>query len=217
MTDTANVRTRFAPSPTGYLHIGGVRTALFCWLFARARGGQFVLRIDDTDQQRNVDQALRPILDGLRWLGIDWDEGPDVDGSDADGPHAPYYQSQRGERYREAAEEMGVTGTPLYELFGYRFRNEEVNNFTMVFGCCYGGQFTFQAEEVAEGGWADQSRVDELLNAGDLCPDSAQGWALYQARPAGGFLQDLAEGRLTPVDRDGTTPGTVDLPQRLGL
>lgn len=119
--------------------------------------------------------------------------------------------------YREAAEEMGVTGTPLYELFGYRFRNEEVNNFTMVFGCCYGGQFTFQAEEVAEGGWADQSRVDELLNAGDLCPDSAQGWALYQARPAGGFLQDLAEGRLTPVDRDGTTPGTVDLPQRLGL
>ena len=92
-----NVRTRFAPSPTGYLHIGGVRTALFNWLFARHHGGQFILRIDDTDQQRNVEAALQPILEGLRWLGIDWDEGPEVDG-----PCAPYYQSQRGDRYRAA-------------------------------------------------------------------------------------------------------------------
>ena len=69
------VRTRFAPSPTGYLHIGGVRTALFNWLFARQHGGQFILRIDDTDQQRNVAEALQPILDGFRWLGLDWDEG----------------------------------------------------------------------------------------------------------------------------------------------
>mgnify|MGYP002155004896 FL=1 len=82
------VRTRFAPSPTGYLHIGGVRTALFCWLFSRRYGGQFILRIDDTDQERNVEEALEPILRGLRWLGIDWDEGPGVGG-----PHAPYYQS----------------------------------------------------------------------------------------------------------------------------
>ena len=89
------VRTRFAPSPTGYLHIGGVRTALFNWLFARRHGGQFLLRIDDTDAQRNVAEALQPILDGFRWLGIDWDEGPEVDG-----PYAPYYQSQRGDRYR---------------------------------------------------------------------------------------------------------------------
>jgi len=72
------VRTRFAPSPTGYLHIGGVRTALFNWLFSRQRGGQFLLRIDDTDQQRNVAEALQPILDGFRWLGLDWDEGPEV-------------------------------------------------------------------------------------------------------------------------------------------
>ena len=84
------VRTRFAPSPTGYLHIGGVRTALFNWLFSRQRGGQFLLRIDDTDQQRNIAAALQPILDGFRWLGIDWDEGPEVGG-----PHAPYFQSQR--------------------------------------------------------------------------------------------------------------------------
>ena len=70
------VRTRFAPSPTGYLHIGGVRTALFNWLFARQHGGQFLLRIDDTDAERNVAEALQPILDGFKWLGIDWDEGP---------------------------------------------------------------------------------------------------------------------------------------------
>ncbi len=92
-----SVRTRFAPSPTGHLHIGGVRTALFNWLFARRHGGQFILRIDDTDRERNVEAALRPILDGFRWLGIDWDEGPEVGG-----PCAPYYQSQRADRYRAA-------------------------------------------------------------------------------------------------------------------
>ncbi len=99
------VRTRFAPSPTGYLHIGGVRTALFNWLFARQHGGQFILRIDDTDVARNVDDALQPILDGLRWLGIDWDEGPGVGG-----PHGPYFQSQRGDRYRTAAEQLLASG-----------------------------------------------------------------------------------------------------------
>lgn len=99
------VRTRFAPSPTGYLHIGGVRTALFNWLFARRHGGQFLLRIDDTDRERNVEAALAPILHGFRWLGIDWDEGPEVDG-----PHAPYYQSQRGERYRAAVAALLASG-----------------------------------------------------------------------------------------------------------
>lgn len=98
---TSPVRTRFAPSPTGYLHIGGVRTALFNWLFARKHGGQYILRIDDTDQQRNLEQALRPILDGFRWLGLDWDEGPEVGG-----PHAPYFQSQRGDRYQEIVNQL---------------------------------------------------------------------------------------------------------------
>ena len=93
------IRTRFAPSPTGYLHIGGVRTALFNWLFARNQGGRYVLRIDDTDQQRNVEAALAPILEGFRWLGLTWDEGPEVGG-----PHAPYFQSQRSARYQEAVE-----------------------------------------------------------------------------------------------------------------
>ncbi len=104
------VRTRFAPSPTGYLHIGGVRTALFCWLFARRCGGQFILRIDDTDQQRNVQEALQPILNGLRWLGLDWDEGPDVGG-----PYAPYYQSQRFDRYQAAVEKLLDGGYAYYD------------------------------------------------------------------------------------------------------
>jgi glutamyl-tRNA synthetase len=99
------VRTRFAPSPTGYLHIGGVRTALFNWLFARQNGGQFLLRVDDTDQQRNLDQALAPILTGFRWLGLNWDEGPEVGG-----PFEPYFQSQRGEHYQRAVERLLARG-----------------------------------------------------------------------------------------------------------
>jgi glutamyl-tRNA synthetase len=100
-----SIRTRFAPSPTGYLHIGGVRTALFNWLLARRLGGQFVLRIDDTDTERNRAEALQPILDGFRWLGINWDEGPEVGG-----PYAPYFQSQRGESYKAAALTLLETG-----------------------------------------------------------------------------------------------------------
>src|SRR5262245_24294078 len=104
------VRTRFAPSPTGYLHIGGVRTALFNWLFARKHGGQFILRIDDTDQQRNVAEALQPILDGFRWLGLDWDEGAEVGG-----PHGPYYQSQKLGRYQAAVRELVAKGHAYWD------------------------------------------------------------------------------------------------------
>lgn len=100
-----SVRTRFAPSPTGYLHIGGVRTALFNWLFARKHGGQYILRIDDTDKDREVKESLQPILDGFRWLGLDWDEGPEVEG-----PHAPYFQSQRSEKYSQAVEALLASG-----------------------------------------------------------------------------------------------------------
>src|SRR5579859_2503171 len=99
------IRTRFAPSPTGYLHIGGVRTALFNWLFARRHGGVFILRIDDTDTERNRPEALQPILDGFRWLGITWDEGPEVGGA-----YGPYFQSQRGQLYRDAALKLIETG-----------------------------------------------------------------------------------------------------------
>jgi glutamyl/glutaminyl-tRNA synthetase len=98
---TMPVRTRFAPSPTGYLHIGGVRTALFNWLFAKGQGGQFILRIDDTDAQRNVEEALAPILHGLKWVGLDWDEGPGKGG-----PHEPYFQSMRQDRYQVAVDRL---------------------------------------------------------------------------------------------------------------
>ena len=98
-------RVRFAPSPTGYLHVGGARTALFNWLYARRTGGTFVLRIEDTDTERSSADMVTGILDGLRWLGLTWDEGPD-----AGGPHAPYFQSQRLDRYRDAAARLLESG-----------------------------------------------------------------------------------------------------------
>jgi glutamyl-tRNA synthetase len=94
-------RLRFAPSPTGYLHIGGARTALFNWLWARRTGGTFVLRVEDTDRERSTEEAVRAILEGMRWLGLDWDEGPEVGG-----PHGPYFQTQRLEIYRAHAERL---------------------------------------------------------------------------------------------------------------
>jgi glutamyl-tRNA synthetase len=100
-----NVRVRFAPSPTGLLHIGGARTALFNWLYARHTGGTFVLRIEDTDTARNTQEATDVILSGLRWLGLDWDEGPGKEG-----PFGPYFQSQRGEIYRRRVQELKDKG-----------------------------------------------------------------------------------------------------------
>src|SRR6185436_7518981 len=98
---TTTPRLRFAPSPTGYLHIGGVRTALFNWLWARKLGGTFILRIEDTDQERSTLESERVILDSMRWLGLDWDEGPEVGG-----PHGPYFQMKRLDLYREYAERL---------------------------------------------------------------------------------------------------------------
>src|SRR5688500_6309664 len=96
-----SLRVRFAPSPTGYLHVGGARTALFNWLLARRHGGVFVLRIEDTDAERSSWEMVAGIVDGLRWLGLDWDEGPDVGG-----PHGPYFQSQRLDRHRAMAQRL---------------------------------------------------------------------------------------------------------------
>ncbi len=98
---TESVRVRFAPSPTGKLHVGGARTALFNWAYARGRGGVFLLRVEDTDPERSRVEHEVEILEGLSWLGLDWDEGPDVGG-----PHAPYRQSERIERHRELADRL---------------------------------------------------------------------------------------------------------------
>ena len=98
-------RVRFAPSPTGYLHVGGARTALFNWLYSRHVGGVFVLRIEDTDQERSSDEMVAGILDSLTWLGLDWDEGPGVGG-----PYGPYFQAQRFDRHRAAADRLVASG-----------------------------------------------------------------------------------------------------------
>jgi glutamyl-tRNA synthetase len=125
------VRVRFAPSPTGYLHVGGARTALFNWLYARRHGGTFVLRIEDTDTERSSWEMVAGIVEGLRWLGLDWDEGPDIGG-----PHAPYFQSQRIDTYRAMAERFVAQGHAYY---------------------CYCSPDTLQrkrqAAEAAGGGW----------------------------------------------------------------
>jgi glutamyl-tRNA synthetase len=99
------VRMRFAPSPTGYLHVGGARTALYNWLLARHQGGAFVLRVEDTDRSRLVEGSLEDLMDGLRWLGLEWDEGPEVGGG-----FGPYFQSERTRLYRERVERLIETG-----------------------------------------------------------------------------------------------------------
>ena len=98
-------RVRFAPSPTGYLHVGGARTALFNWLFARRHGGTFILRIEDTDTERSSDEMVAGILESMRWLELEWDEGPEIGG-----PHAPYFQTQRFERHKAAAHQLLAGG-----------------------------------------------------------------------------------------------------------
>jgi glutamyl-tRNA synthetase len=103
------IRVRFAPSPTGYLHIGGARTALFNWLYARRHGGVFVLRIEDTDVERSSEEMVEGILDGMRWLGLDWDEGPKVGGT-----FEPYFQSARLDRYRAMAAALVASGHAYY-------------------------------------------------------------------------------------------------------
>ena len=103
------VRVRFAPSPTGYLHVGGARTALYNWLLARHYGGAFILRIEDTDQSRYQPEALDDLLTGLRWLGLDWDEGPEVGGD-----YGPYFQSQRIDIYQEYAKRLVDEGYAYY-------------------------------------------------------------------------------------------------------
>jgi glutamyl-tRNA synthetase len=113
-------RVRFAPSPTGYLHVGGARTALFNWLYARRFGGTFILRIEDTDVERSSADMVTGILDGLRWLGLTWDEGPGMPG-----PHAPYFQSERLDRYRAAARRLLDGGHAYLDEGAVRFRPRE--------------------------------------------------------------------------------------------
>jgi len=117
---TNSVRTRFAPSPTGYLHIGGIRTALFSWLYARHHGGQFILRIEDTDRERSTEAATNLILEGMQWLGLDYDEGP-------------YYQTQRFDRYKQIIQQL-IDGGKAYYCYCSKEELEEMRNTAMVRG-----------------------------------------------------------------------------------
>jgi glutamyl-tRNA synthetase len=114
----SEIRVRFAPSPTGYLHIGGARTALFNWLFARHQGGKFVLRIEDTDRTRNIDEAMAAIYEGLQWLGLNWDEGPHVGGD-----FGPYLQSERTELYERYLKKLQDAGHIFEDEGALRFRS----------------------------------------------------------------------------------------------
>src|SRR5919112_6192873 len=105
------IRVRYAPSPTGMLHVGGVRTAIFNWLFACKNGGVFVLRIEDTDLERSTEESVEQLQRSLRWIGLGWDEGPEVGG-----PHAPYRQTERMELYREAARRLLDSGAAYYDF-----------------------------------------------------------------------------------------------------
>lgn len=130
-TSRMTVRTRFAPSPTGYLHVGGARTALFNWLFARKHGGTFVLRVEDTDDARNTEEARQAIFDGMNWLGLDWDEGPEKGGD-----FGPYYQSERKEIYDAWFEKL-VAADRVYQDDGawrFRFERKPVTMHDLVCG-----------------------------------------------------------------------------------
>lgn len=114
------IKTRFAPSPTGYLHVGGASTALYSWLFARHHQGEFVLRIEDTDLERSTKDAIDAIMDGMNWLNLDWDEGP-------------YYQTKRFDRYNAVIDEMLVQGT-AYKCYCSRERLEALREDQMAKG-----------------------------------------------------------------------------------
>jgi glutamyl-tRNA synthetase len=170
------IRVRFAPSPTGYLHIGGARTALFNWLYARRQGGAFVLRIEDTDAERSSWEMVAGIVDGLRWLGLDWDEGPDIGG-----PHAPYFQSQRLEKHRAMAERLVAQQRAYY---------------------CYCSAETLQAKrqiaEAAGGAWT-YDRACCSLAVEDIASREANGAARairFKVPPGQTEFTDLVHGRI---------------------
>jgi glutamyl-tRNA synthetase/nondiscriminating glutamyl-tRNA synthetase len=141
------VRTRFAPSPTGYLHVGGARTALFNYLYARAQKGKFILRIEDTDQARSTEQSYHQVIDSLKWLGYEWDEGPEVGG-----PHGPYKQSERLHLYKEYADKL-IEEKKAYPCFCRADELERKKKQREAMGLPYvydGKCRNLTAEEVAE-------------------------------------------------------------------
>ena len=159
------VRTRFAPSPTGYLHIGGARTALFCWAYARNRGGKFILRIEDTDLERSTQQSVQAILDAMQWLGLDCDEGP-------------FYQMQRLQRYRDAAEQL------IEEGHAYR---------------CYCSKEELEAMREAQRARGEKPRYDGRWRDSGATPPAGVPPVIRFRNPLSGYVAwtDLVKGPIT--------------------
>src|ERR671919_387341 len=153
--DTQQVRVRYAPSPTGSLHVGGVRTALFNWLFARKNDGTFVLRIEDTDLERSTEESVEQLKRSLRWIGLDWDEGPEIGG-----PYVPYRQTERFDLYREAARKLLDSGAAYYdfatseELAEFRERARAEKRQPIYTGGEYRGMDPEEARKKIEAGGA---------------------------------------------------------------
>jgi glutamyl-tRNA synthetase len=183
------VRVRFAPSPTGMLHVGGARTALFNWLFARHHGGTFILRIEDTDQARDTPEANEAIFAGLRWLGLDWDEGPD-----RGGPHGPYRQSQRGGIYDAYLAKLDAAGLLYVDQGAVRFRSPHPTRIIPDLIC---GETVFAGREEpdmtlrrADGSYIFhfvnvvddiEMRVSHVIRGEDHLPNTPRHLDLYEA------------------------------------
>jgi nondiscriminating glutamyl-tRNA synthetase len=184
-----SVRVRFAPSPTGHLHVGGARTAIFNWLFAKHHGGAFIIRVEDTDQARSTRESEQMVLDDLRWLGLDWDEGPDTGG-----PHAPYRQSERRDQYNAAAGELTARGVayrcycseeeleakrkqaeaegrpPHYDLTCWRNRREDDAPHAIRFHVPEDGDVTIDDHIRGEVTWKKESLGDFIIVRSDGYP-----------------------------------------------
>ncbi len=191
---TEKVVTRFAPSPTGYLHVGGARTALFNWLWARGTGGTFILRIEDTDQKRNTPTAARQVMDDLKWLGIQWDEGPEVGG-----PNGPYLQSQRKDIYDKYISQLLEEGNAYYcfetpeELDALR-KEAEARKSSLL----YPRPKTFPTAEDAERARADGRPVTVRFAVPQEAPivveDVVRGEITFAAEEIGDFIIRKSDG-----------------------
>jgi glutamyl-tRNA synthetase len=202
-------RTRFAPSPTGFLHLGGARTALYNWLWARKQGGKFIIRVEDTDAARSTTASLDVILGGLRWLGLDWDEGPEIE---PEGPHAPYLQSQRHSIYESYLQKLRDQNLVYDDQGAVRFRVPD-RDITVRDLIC--GEVTVNLKKTGSTRWDAETKTEVAAN-----PD------IVIRRPDGSFIfhfvnvVDDIEMEITQVmrgeDHLSNTPKHIALYEALG-
>ena len=174
--DKPSIRVRYAPSPTGMLHVGGVRTALFNWLFARKNSGVFVLRVEDTDLERSTEESVEQLKRSLRWIGLEWDEGPEVEG-----PHAPYRQTERLDLYHDAAKKLLESGDAYHdfatteELEEFRRQEREAGRQPLYRGGSYREMSREQAEEKISSGEPYTVRFKTPLEGRTVVEDLIRG------------------------------------------